>query len=463
LKANNAAYSTRSWPETGKPIANDSKPGISKEICGERVIANEVQGASEWRRHWTVLVPSLAGMILLAVHNYTLGVMIGPLQQEFGWSRAEISAGPFITAFIAVLVAPLVGIGIDRFGPRRIGLFGVLFFCAALALLCTTTADIFSWWLRWSLVGLASMFILPVVWTTAINSFFSKNRGKALAITLCGTGITATFVPTLTNVLVDHYGWRQAYVILAAMCALVVAPLVFFLFYGAEDRQRGARATSNSQQSVTPLTGVAVREGVLSPTFMKLAGAIICFSTVGCAMTTNAVPVLLSQGFDRSTAAAIAGLIGIGSITGRLVGGVLLDHFDAKKVAAASVIFPIVTILIFLLSPGALWPAMIAAAVLGLSVGAEVDVCAYLTARHFGMRSFGTLFGIVSGLLLFTNGITPIIANHIYDVTGSYQLVLWTLVPLSVLSGLLFLWLGRYPDFSEAADHATVQVATLVE
>ena len=83
--------------------------------------------------------------------------------------------------------------------------------------------------------------------------------------------------------------------------------------------------------------------------------------------------------------------------------------------------------------------------VLGLSIGTEVDACAYLAARHFGMRSFGTLFGAINGLLLFGTGFSPLASNYVYDVTKSYNPVLWSLIPLCVTAALLFLALGRYP------------------
>src|SRR5688500_3836857 len=92
---------------------------------------------SEWRRHGLVLLPCLAGILLCSVNNYSLGVMMTPLEREFGWSRGQISIGPLIISLIAVVFAPLVGLAIDRIGTRPIGLIGVIFYCGALALLGT--------------------------------------------------------------------------------------------------------------------------------------------------------------------------------------------------------------------------------------------------------------------------------------------------------------------------------------
>lgn len=389
-------------------------------------------------QHWRVLPPCLAGVALCAIHGYSLGVMIPPLEREFGWQRAEISAGLMIISMIALIGAPLVGLAIDRLGPRRIGLAGILLFCSALALLATAR-DLTSWWLLWILLGLGNMLILPTVWTKAISAWFDRNRGVALALALCGTGVSAALIPMLTNALVESHGWRGAYVGLGLIGAAVSFPLAWALFrMPAEAAGAGAALPEQTR-------GFSAREGFARPAFLKLAGATMLFSIAICAITTNLVPVLLGRGLAPATAAGIAGLLGIGSIIGRLVGGLLLDRFDAARVGAVSVAMPLVTVLLLLAFPSA-GMAALACLILGLAVGTEVDCCAYLAARHFGLRSFGALFGAMNGLMLFGNGVAPVLANHVYDVTRSYDIVLWAQIPACLGTMALFLWLGPYPE-----------------
>jgi predicted MFS family arabinose efflux permease len=398
-------------------------------------------GFGELRRHWRVLPPCMIGITLCSTHGYSLGVMIPVLERELGWARAQTSMGLMIISMIALVGAPAVGLAIDRFGPRRIALGGILLFCFGLAML-STASDLASWWLLWVLLGAGNMLILPTVWTKAINGYFDRNRGIALAIALCGTGIAAAFVPSLTNWLVEHYGWRHAYVGLGLIGVIVTFPLAWLLFRMPAE---AGKASAGNAAPPRQATGVSAREGLTQPRFLKLAGATLLFSITICALTTNLVPVLIARDLTPAAAAGIAGLLGIGSITGRLVGGLLLDRFDAAKVAAISVAMPVVTVLLLLAFPG---PGMAALAclILGLAVGTEVDCCAYLAARHFGLRSFGTLFGTMNGLMLFGNGIAPVLANHVYDVTKSYDIVLWVQIPACLGTMLLFLMLGPYPD-----------------
>ena len=408
--------------------------------------SSQVAGG-EWRRHGLVVLPCIAGISLVSVHSYSLGVMVVPLEQEFGWPRAEITMGNLIISAISMVLAPFIGNVIDRLGPRPVALFGVAAYCVMLASLSTVTSNIWSWWWHWAALGLASSIILPTVWLAAINGLFFKHRGKALAIALLGTGLSAAFVPAFANALIQWRGWRGAYIAMAVTMATVVMALVLSFFYGASDRRK-----RQPELPVPRPTGLTVRDGFASPAFIKLAAGVFMFGITSLALTVNAVPVLMSVGFDGAGAAKIAGLIGIGSIAGRLGGGFLLDWFDAKKVAAVSVMVPIGTVSLLLFVPESSYAAGLALLMLGVSLGAEVDACSYLSARHFGMRSFGTLFGAINGVVVFGSGLAPVIANYVYDHLKTYDPVLWATIPLCLFAAVLFLSLGEYPDLDAAEE-----------
>jgi hypothetical protein len=107
-------------------------------------------------------------------------------------------------------------------------------------------------------------------------------------------------------------------------------------------------------------------------------------------------------------------------------------------------LLPIIPTTILLMTEQSQTSSAVACLIMGLSVGTELDCCAYLTARHFGTRNFGTLFGSINGVLLFGAGLAPLSANAVFDVTRSYDLVLYALLPLFVLTAILFLALGNY-------------------
>lgn len=406
--------------------------------------AQAVPGTGEFRQHGFLIAPCLAGITLAATHSYSLGVLIHPLELEFGWSRAAITTGNMIIALFSLVMSPLVGMAIDRFGPRRVAVLGVLAYALLLANISNSGSDIRGWWLRWAMLGLASATILPMVWTTAINRAFDRNRGKALAFVMIGTGLSAAIVPLLTSTLLDHFGWRGAYLGLGGGIGAIALLLVVVLFRGP-----ATVPASLLVRSGEGLAGLGVREGLRSPSFLKLALAVFIFALTCLSLTVNAVPVLEARGMSRTVAAGAAGLLGIGSIVGRFGGGFLLDRFTARSVASLAVLVPVVSVALLLL-PGPQWQAGAAMLLLGLALGTEVDACSFLVSRYLGMRNYGVLFGTITGFTVFGSSLAPVIANYLYDRTGSYDLILWASMPLCAVSALLFYSLGPYPDFGQS-------------
>jgi MFS family permease len=371
--------------------------------------------------------------------------MMTSLEREFGWTRAEISSGATIVAVLGVLIAPVVGMVIDRIGPRRVGIIGATLLCVAVGLLSTATANIWSWWFLWTMLGIAAGTIGNTVWTAGVSSLFNLARGLALALTLCGIGLGALFVPITTKLALDAFGWRGGYVALAGFWAIFTLPLIFLMFSSAIDQRRtGRMAADLTELDSSP--SLSAREGWRSMRFIKLAIAAASNVLTLSAFLINMVPIFVFQGLSPYWAAAVAGMAGVGSIIGRLCGGILLDRINGRLVAAVSILFPIVSCILLLVMPGSVPVTFAAVLIVGLGAGAEYDAVAYLTAKYFGMRNFGALFGSIAGLLVLMNGIGPLVANYVYDVTGSYNPVLWALIVGSMLSSSMFLLLGPYPE-----------------
>ena len=403
--------------------------------------------AQEWRKGWRVVLAAAFATGLASVSVYAMGVFIAPLEQEFGWSRASISFGLTLSSFVSVLTAPFVGILVDRLGPRRIGVVGVLAYCACIASMSLTTSSLWTWWGLWLLYSLAAALMKPTVWTSGVSSMFDAGRGLAISAMLCGTALGSSLTPIVSNALIEAYGWRTAFVGLALFWALLVFPPVFLFFTSAKDR---LRVGASPVAAATMLSGVGIREGLLSWTFAKLAIAAFVTSLVIVSFTSNMVPILSSKGITRGEAAGIAGIVGIATVVGRLSGGYMLDRINGSLVGGVSVALPVVPALLLLAYPGDVTIAAVAVLVLGLSLGIELDAVAYLSTRHFGMRNFGVLFGTISGLLALATGLGPFFVSLVYDNAKSYDPALMAYIPLALIASALFFSLGRYPTFDPA-------------
>lgn len=388
----------------------------------------------------------MLGVTLATTHVYTTGVMIGPIEHELGWTRAQISSGQTFMSFVGVFMVPIIGVAIDRFGPRRIALTGCSLYCLMIALLSTVSSNITSWWIGWIGIAFGAAFIGPTVWSAAVSSLFSEKRGMALAITLSGTGVGAGLMPNIASLFVDLFGWRGAYIGIGALWAAILLPSIFFLFSSAADRKRRGKTTAESAPS-GPLPGMTVRNGSRSRGYLLLAAASATYTLMTSGLTINLVPVLISHGLPRATAAEVTAMLALGLVTGRLSSGYLFDRIDAKLVTGIGTCCSVFPMLILLFLPGSVALSAVSIFVYGFVLGPTINGMAYLATRYVGIRSFGTLFGMIMGFMMLMNGFAPLWVNYIYDITRSYQLVLMLAIPGALLAGTLFMLMGPYPSF----------------
>ena len=395
---------------------------------------------SEWRQHWPVVLASTIGLSLTTLYVYSTGAFIGPIQAQFGWSRAFITSGLTIATTCAAVVGPVVGAAVDKIGPRRIALPGIVFYCAALACLSQVSSQA-SWIVLWIAIGLTSAGVKPTLWATAVSRLFLKNRGLALAITLCGAGIGASLVPMASNALITAFGWRGSYLALALGWGLVTFLLVFF---GMRGTALGDKSASGAAPAIIH-QGASIRQGLTSWRYQALVLAVIICGMVTMAMVVSLIPLLGSFGASRAVAARIAATVGLSTVVGRLASGRMIDRIDPRYISALSMAVPGAAAALMLAASHNMAALTAAVSLLGLAVGAELEAAAYLTARYFGLRHFGFLFSIITSGLTIGTGVGPLIASLLFDRTGSYVLLLAGTVPLSAVSALLIGWMGPPP------------------
>ncbi len=414
-------------------------------ISGE---SGRSSAAAEWRRSWPIPAISFVALIVAFSHVYTVGIFLQPLQQEFGWSRTSISSSLTIVSVISVVLAPVIGAAIDRFGSRGIAISGLFLYCTSFAALSLITSNLVRWWIVWTALGIGSTFVKPTVWAAAISSRFDRSRGLAMAVALCGSGLGGMFLPIISSKLIEHLGWRSAFAAIGLGEMLLALPLVVLFFRPDDPAARLARTAARHKD---PLPGFSVRDVLRSRRFIMLAAATLLITTALLAIVVHLVPILMDGGMQRGNAAAIAGLVGLSTIVGRLSTGALIDRYSGTMIGMIVFAAPIVTCVVLLVDQGS-HSGIAAALLLGLSVGAEVDIVMYLASRYFGLRNFGTIYGCLNGLTSLGTGLGPLLAGLMFDHFGSYHQLILILIPVFAASALLVGSLGRYPaEFDRGA------------
>ncbi len=139
---------------------------------------------AEWRRHWPLVITSMFSFSLVAMGSVSFGAFLQPLQASFHWTRVEATYGLLLYSLVSIVGQPVVGRLIDRFGPRPIGLAGIVAGGVTFALFGTATGSVGLWIGLWLLYSLAAQMMLMPVWMAAVASEFEAGRGLALAATL---------------------------------------------------------------------------------------------------------------------------------------------------------------------------------------------------------------------------------------------------------------------------------------
>jgi len=401
----------------------------------------------EWRASGILPIAAGLGYATSVIHIYGIGPYFGPVAEQFGWSRTEVTFGLTLATLVQAVGGVFIGLGVDRFGPRRFGVPGLLLLGIAFALLGTTDGSLWSWYLLWALVALAALPVQASVWTSAVATRFHTSRGLAFAVTLCGASIAAGVFPLIATWAIGAFGWQRAFSVHAGLWLLIAFPVIFLFFRGRADQTRAEKRAGAKKADTSDLPGVSLAEGLRSTIYHRLFIASLLFTFTIIAIVVHFVSILGDRGADALTAAAIASFVGWFSLAGRLGTGLLLDRFPASLVGAAVFLLPVAGALLLLLGGPSFAAMIVASGLIGLTLGAEIDVVVYLLTRHFGLRNFGGLYGGILAALSIGTSIGPLVAAHIHDRTGSYEGFLWLALVFMAGSSLA---IGTLPRRNEA-------------
>jgi MFS family permease len=401
-----------------------------------------------FRGWWVALVAALSlflGPTPIVVFSF--GVFLKPLIQEFHASRGAVSLAFTLHATMVALSLLFAGRLIDRFGPRKIILTSTCTVGLLLPLANVCSGDIWQLYLFYAAVGVSSCGVAPVSYCDVISHWFDRHRGLALGFMMAGLGTGALIMPSAAHFLISRFGWRTAFGFSGAVILLINLPmLAMFLKEKPElmgllpDGGRSDFTRSNTHDADS---GMSFREAGCNSTLWLLLCAFVLVASGVSACSAHIAALLGDQGLSARTGAFATSVFGGGLLLGRVGSGYLLDRFFGPRVAA--VIFGCVAAGMGLLriadSQGA---AFAAAFVIGLGLGAEVDIMAYLISRYFGLRSFGAIYGLIFACFGLSAGLGAYLMGAGFDATGSYALPL-TLFSIATLVGAaLMLRLGPY-------------------
>jgi predicted MFS family arabinose efflux permease len=403
----------------------------------------------ELRRGWPILV---CMFLVTAVAPTTIlglvtGIFLPVLENEFGWSRAMLASGITVFGIVCAILSPPVGALADRIGARAM-LPAALVLSAGCFWLLGGATKTYAVFLGLHIaLGFAAVACSTLITSRILAGSFDRARGTALGLGLGGMGLANMFVPSFSSGVVDAVGWRGAYGAIGAVLFVVAAIVVIPVW-------RHDRAAQKSVAAAAAAAGGQAQGGVgtvlRAPIFWVLTMTFFLIQTAVAGLPVHFVSMLVDAGSTRGDAAAMAGLIGLSLLISRLLTGVALDWAPARLVGMTTALVSAAGLLAMALGGTTLAP--LGAIALGLTLGAEADLAAYLVSRYFPKGMFGRAYGLLypslaAGAIVSAQGY-----GLWYDAAQSYTPALIAASIGLAAAALIFVFLPPYSSDPEQAE-----------
>lgn len=385
------------------------------------------------------------------------GLFILPFGEEFGWSRSDISLCLSLMVAATAITMPICGRWVDRVGSRKILIPSLVI----MAMLLASTSLITELWhfaLVMFLIGTLAVGTNSVPYMPVLSAWFFKRRGLAIGISIAGIGLGYFYMPLVVQALIDSSGWRTAYYALGGIVLFMAVPLAILLIKetpGEMGLMPDGEQSGEPPRATRKDVGLTGSEIFRHREFWLLSGIFVVLSFVLNGMLTHIVPMLSDRGMTPGAAAAVAATEGLTVFLSRICIGYLIDRFFAPRIAMVFFFLSALGIGVFAMGAVDTW-AFVGAILIGLSLGAEVDLLAYLAGRYFGLRSFGMVYGLLFSAILLGTALGPWVFGKAFEVTGSYVSILTICVGINLLAVALTGFLGKYPDWEKVTETPAV-------
>jgi MFS family permease len=382
--------------------------------------------------HYAWIVAGVVFITLFGAAGFrsTPSILIVPLQDEFGWSRATISLAISVNLLLFGLMAPFAAALMQRFGLRRVSIAALITISAGVLL---TTQMTKSWQLvlLWGVVvGLGTGSMTQVLAATVVNRWFATHRGMVLGVL---TAASATgqliFLPLLAWIAGAH-GWRSVAIVVAIAALSVIPIIVLFLKEQPSDvglERYGAKPGEHFLPPAPPRDPVRSALGTLrtassSVDFWLLAGTFfICGASTNGLIGIHLIPAAVDHGMAEVTAASLLALVGIFDVIGTTASGWLTDRWDPRKLLATYYALRGLSLLylpIALNQPNA--GLVLFIVFYGLDWVATVPPTATLATSAFGRENGPVVYGWIFTAHQFGAAFAALAAGTVRSTFGDY-------------------------------------------
>jgi OFA family oxalate/formate antiporter-like MFS transporter len=391
---------------------------------------------------WIVLSCSLIGLYVGGIVFFGFTAFFEPIREEFGWSYTQISFAASLRGLEMGIFSPMVGFIADRFGSRKLILYGTITLGFGLILL-SMTQSLAMFYGSFLLIAFGAGGCTVVVTMTAVANWFHKKVGIALGVMGSGVGAGGLMVPLIVR-LIDLYQWRATLIILGVGMWVLGIPLSLVIRnrpeqYGLFPDGEVSKEPCQNLQLQWKRVEIGLKEAFKRRAFLYLNVMEAVRLMTIMAVFTHVMPYLSSVGMKRSVSGLVAGAMPLISIIGRAGFGWLGDLFEKRHMLAMVLGFISVGTLAFSYIH-VRWVIFVFLLLFPLGHGGSMVLRGSFLREYFGRDSFGKILGIIMGSAAIGGLVGPTIAGWVFDTLGSYHII-WLF--LSGLVGLAVVMILR--------------------
>lgn len=368
---------------------------------------------------WIIVAACLLVTTFTYGLQYSFGVFLKPLQEDFEWTRAMTSWVPALYMLFICLFGLVAGWFTDRYGPRAIVGIGGFFIGLGLVLTSRLSAP-WQIYIYYSfLVGLGTGCAGPPVFTT-VSRWFLERRGLALGIVTAGIALGTIIMAPLARYLISAYSWRTSFLVIGFAASAIVAAALFLKKQPREALLQGITHEQTKRNPSPELKGLTLAQALRTSTLWLLI-LLHTLAYIGLLMIMyHLVAHAEDIGIPEMTAATLLSVTASVSLAGRISGGISSDRVGRKPVFIFCLLLQ-GAMMLWLMKATSVWMLYLFAAIWGFGYGGWAPLMPALTAELFGLRQMGSILGMVS-ISFGIGGIAgPAIAGHIFTATGSYS------------------------------------------
>ena len=393
---------------------------------------------------WVIVAIIAAMQMVGTTMRMAFGVLVDPLTETFGWSQGEVTLAYGITSLVTALASPWAGSLGDRYGARICMIAGTAMFVVGMAATALVTEPWHFYVSFGVILGVAqAIFLVPLI--PAAMNWFHRRLGLAMGVIMAAWGVGPALAAPVVGLLVNEYGWADSVWIITAVSSVSMFALIALFRDWPSDKGVPPYGESSDVAAERPAKRIDKVQLKLFTGYMRQTKAYWNMSSIhflGCVghaiILVYLVPLAMREGMSLVSAAGLLTVLSAVSAITRMTTPMMCERYGAKQVMAFWYVMQGVTVLMLFWAHDA-WSFYLFAVIFGIGYGGEAGGFPILNRKYYGLAPVGSAYGVQMLGASMGMALGGWLGGPIFDLTGSYDIVLWLSVVASVAGALSIL------------------------